>query len=148
MAATAISPPAALTTTIPPPINEMEIEVDLPLEIFAEESEDSLYERVKTLERELEFVDIQESFVKDEMKNLRRELLRAKEEVKRIQSVPLVLGQFLELIDEHHGIVLSTAGSTYYVRVLSTLDKEKLKPNASTALHRCVTYPNRVQTRC
>ena len=98
-------------------------------------SED-LYSLVKSLERELEFVDIQESFVKDEMKNLRRELLRAKEEVKRIQSVPLVLGQFLELIDENHGIVLSTAGSTFYVRMLSTLDKEKLKPNASMALHR------------
>ena len=30
----------------------------------------------------------------------------------------------------------STAGSTYYVRVLSTLDREKLKPNTSIALHR------------
>jgi 26S proteasome regulatory subunit T3 len=98
--------------------------------------EEDLYREVKELERELEFVDIQEAFVKDEMKNLRRELLRAKEEVKRIQSVPLVLGQFMELIDEHHGIVLSTAGSTFYVRILSTLDKEKLKPNASMALHR------------
>lgn len=103
--------------------------------ILSQEDED-LYRKVKELERELEFVDIQESFVKDEMKNLRRELLRAKEEVKRIQSVPLVLGQFMELIDENHGIVLSTAGSTYYVRILSTLDKEKLKPNASMALHR------------
>jgi len=101
-----------------------------------ESQEEDLYEKVKALERELEFVEIQESFVKDEMKNLRRELLRAKEEVKRIQSVPLVLGQFMELIDEHHGIVLSTAGSTFYVRLLSTLDKEKLKPNASMALHR------------
>ena len=98
--------------------------------------EEDLYQKVKDLERELEFIDIQESFVKDEMKNLRRELLRAKEEVKRIQSVPLVLGQFMELIDENHGIVLSTAGSTFYVRILSTLDKEKLKPNASMALHR------------
>jgi 26S proteasome regulatory subunit T3 len=105
-------------------------------EDVAATGDEDLYERVKSLERELEFVDIQESFVKDEMKNLRRELLRAKEEVKRIQSVPLVLGQFMELIDENHGIVLSTAGSTFYVRMLSTLDKEKLKPNASMALHR------------
>mmetsp|Transcript_71693 Transcript_71693/g.202713 ORF Transcript_71693/g.202713 Transcript_71693/m.202713 type:complete len:340 (+) Transcript_71693:353-1372(+) len=37
---------------------------------------------------------------------------------------------------ENHGIVMSTAGSNYFVRVLSTLDREKLKPNASVALHR------------
>lgn len=97
------------------------------------------------------------------MRNLKRELIRAKEvhlklvslsitsspifflssslslslqELKRIQSVPLIIGQFNEMIDSHYGIVNSTAGSTYYVRVLSTLDREKLKPNTSIALHR------------
>ena len=30
----------------------------------------------------------------------------------------------------------STSGSTYFVRVLSTLDRELLKPNSSVALHR------------
>ena len=40
------------------------------------------------------------------------------------------------MIDVNYGIVSSTAGSTYYVRVLSTLDREKLKPNTSVALHR------------
>ena len=59
----------------------------------------------------------QEEYVKDETKNLKRELLRAQEEVKRIQSVPLVIGQFLEMIDASHGVVSSTAGSHYYVRV-------------------------------
>jgi 26S proteasome regulatory subunit T3 len=70
------------------------------------------------------------------MKNLKRELIRAKEEIKRIQSVPLVIGQFNEMIDANYGIVGSTAGSNYFVRILSTLDREKLKPNTSVALHR------------
>lgn len=70
------------------------------------------------------------------MRNLKRELIRAKEELKRIQSVPLIIGQFNEMVDTNYGIVSSTAGSTYYVRVLSTLDREKLKPNTSIALHR------------
>lgn len=39
------------------------------------------------------------------MKNLKRELIRAKEEIKRIQSVPLVIGQFNEIIDANYGIV-------------------------------------------
>merc|ERR1712070_817141 len=72
----------------------------------------------------------------DEMLNLKRELVRAKEEVKRIQSVPLVIGQFLEIIDHNHGIVSSTTGSNYYVRILSTINRELLKPSSSVALHR------------
>lgn len=40
------------------------------------------------------------------------------------------------MIDTNYGIVNSTAGSTYFVRILSTLDREKLKPNTSVALHR------------
>ena len=73
---------------------------------------------------------------KDEQRNLKRELVRAQEEVKRIQSVPLVIGQFLEPIDQHTGIVGSTTGSNYVVRILSTIDRELLKPNSSVALHR------------
>lgn len=34
------------------------------------------------------------------------------------------------------GIVQSSTGSNYVVRVLSTLDREKLKPSSSVALHR------------
>lgn len=75
-------------------------------------------------------------YIKEEQKNLKRELLRAQEEVKRIQSVPLVIGQFLEMVDANNGIVGSTTGSNYYVRILSTLNRELLKPSASVALHR------------
>ncbi len=99
-------------------------------------SEEDLYTRLKTLQRQLDFLAIQEDYVKDEQKNLKRELLRAQEEVKRIQSVPLLIGQFLEMIDPVTAIVGSTTGSNYYVRVLSTLDRELLKPSASVALHR------------
>ena len=67
---------------------------------------------------------------------MKRELLRAQEEVKRIQAVPLVIGQFLEMIDRNSGIIGSTTGSNYYVRILSTLNRELLKPSSSVALHR------------
>ncbi|WVY93621.1 hypothetical protein V8G54_032709 [Vigna mungo] len=101
-----------------------------------ETDEDDLYSRLKSLQRQLEFIDIQEEYVKDEQKNLKRELLRAQEEVKRIQSVPLVIGQFMEMVDQNNGIVGSTTGSNYYVRILSTINRELLKPSASVALHR------------
>jgi len=92
--------------------------------------------KLKSYQKHIEFLEIQEEYIKDEMKNLKRELIRAKEEIKRIQSVPLVIGQFNEMIDTNYGIVGSTAGSNYLVRILSTLDRERLKPNTSVALHR------------
>lgn len=100
------------------------------------EKGDDLYAMYKMLERQLEFLEIQESYVKDEMKSLKRELLHAQEEVKRIQSVPLVIGQFLEMVDANTGIVASTTGSNYFVRILSTINRELLKPSSSIALHR------------
>merc|ERR1711907_258859 len=97
---------------------------------------DDLYSSMKDLEKLLKFLEIQEAYVKEEQRNLKSEDLRAKEEVKRIQSVPIVIGQFLEMIDEHTGIVGSANSTTNYVRILSTLDRELLKPSASVALHR------------
>ncbi|KAL0095284.1 26S protease regulatory subunit 6B [Phycomyces blakesleeanus] len=104
--------------------------------VLEELSEDDLYVKLKKLQRDLEFLGIQEEYVKDEQKNLKRELIQSQEEVKRIKSVPLVIGQFLEPLDQHTGIVGSTTGSNYVVRILSTIDRELLKPSSSVALHR------------
>jgi len=64
------------------------------------------------------------------------EIIHAKEEIKRIQAVPLTIGQFLEAIDEKNAVVGSTMGTTSLVRVLSTIDREQLKPSSSVAMHR------------
>ena len=98
--------------------------------------DEDYYTKYKKLTQHLEMLEIQESYIKEEQANLKRELIRAQEEVKRIQSVPLVIGQFLEPIDQHTGIVGSTTGSNHVVRILSTLDRELLKPSSSVALHR------------
>lgn len=95
-----------------------------------------VYLKLKRLQKDLDLLRLQENYVKDEQRHLKRELALAQEEVKRIRSVPLVIGQFLEPIDENLGIVSSTTGSNYAVRILSTLDRELLKPSLSVALHR------------
>ncbi|ODV67694.1 hypothetical protein HYPBUDRAFT_122384 [Hyphopichia burtonii NRRL Y-1933] len=100
------------------------------------EEQSDVYLKLKKLEKELDLLLLQEDYIKDEQRHLKRELVRAQEEVKRIKSVPLVIGQFLEPIDENTGIVSSTTGSNYVVRILSTLDRELLKPSSSVALHR------------
>lgn len=125
--------PKPSTTCGPPPPSIPAVRLD---HSSPSDDDDDLYGRKKALERQLEFIDIQEEYVKDEQKNLKRELLRAQEEVKRIQSVPLVIGQFMEMVDQNNGIVGSTTGSNYYVRILSTINRELLKPSASVALHR------------
>jgi len=103
---------------------------------YDELDSDDMYVKYKKLQQQLEFLEVQEEYIKDEMRNLRKEYIHAQEEVKRIQSVPLVIGQFLEAVDQNTGIVGSTTGSNYYVRILSTLDRELLKPSASVALHK------------
>ncbi|KAJ2450356.1 26S proteasome regulatory subunit 6B [Coemansia sp. RSA 2336] len=105
-------------------------------DLLSKLDETDLYLRQKRLERHLELLDLQEEYIKDEQKNLQGELLHAQEEVKRICAVPLVLGQFLEPIDRDTCILSSTAGSSLYARILSTIDRELLKPNTSVALHR------------
>ena len=60
---------------------------------------------------------MQEEYIKDEQKNLKKEYLHAQEEVKRIQSVPLVIGQFLEAVDQNTGIVGSTTGKDKWGRI-------------------------------
>ena len=99
-------------------------------------SERDLYDEVKRLEAVLRSIAIEEEYVKEEYQSLQRELAQAQEEVKRIKSVPLLIGQFLEMIDANHAIVGSTTGANKYVRILSTIDRELLKPSASVALHR------------
>lgn len=40
------------------------------------------------------------------------------------------------MIDENYGIIGSSGGSNTYVRVLSTLNREDLTPNARVAIHK------------
>jgi len=49
--------------------------------------------------------------------------------------VPLLIGQFNEMVDADYAVV-NSANDQLYVRVLSTLNREELKPNCSIALHR------------
>ena len=99
-------------------------------------SETDLYTKYKMLLKQHELLEIQEEYIKEETKNLKIQHVRAKEEIKTIQGTPLVIGQFNEMIDENYGLVTSTTGATYCVRVLSTINREELKTSASVAMHK------------
>ena len=74
--------------------------------------------------------DVQEEYIKEEQRNLKRELLRAQEEVKRIQSVPLVLGQFLEMVDANSGVVTITTGMQYTMYYATHCGKHAALPSS------------------
>lgn len=48
-----------------------------------------MYRRLKHLQRQLELLDVQEEYIKDEQKNLKRELLRAQVRRKRLRQLSL-----------------------------------------------------------
>merc|ERR1719433_1551884 len=102
----------------------------------AGDQKEDLYKQYKQNQSLAEWLAIKETYIKDEMKNLKQELLRGQMELERIRSVPLVIGQFLEMVDEDTAIVQSTNGNNYYTKVLSTLNRENLKPSSSVVLHK------------
>lgn len=102
----------------------------------ATENAPSLYEECERLTNSIQSIQLRSQICKTETHQLRKEETIAKQEVKRIQAVPLVLGSFVEAIDAQRGIVASTSGTQYYVRVLSTLDREQLKANTTVGLHK------------
>ena len=108
--------------------------MNINLEEINDEISFQQYTRMKELERELELLGIKEEYIKDELRYLRRELVRAQEEVKSIQSVPLLVGNFVEMIDANYAVV--DCGSPNLVRVMKTIDRHLLKPNTSVALHK------------
>jgi 26S proteasome regulatory subunit T3 len=73
--------------------------------LYEELQEEDYYIKYKIPIHHLEILDLQESYIKDEQPNLKCELIRAQEEFKCIQSIPLVISQFLEPIDHQTGIV-------------------------------------------
>ncbi|EIJ88117.1 26S proteasome regulatory subunit T3 [Nematocida parisii] len=101
-------------------------------------SEDGMLEHKICLEmeRELELVNLKEQYILEEIKSLKKELIKSQQAIERVKSVPLIMGHFLEAIDSDTAIIGSTAGSNSIVKVLSTVNKELLKPNTSVALHR------------
>ena len=50
---------------------------------------------LSSLQHHVDLMDLQQEYIKDEVQYIKRELLRAQEEVKRIQSVPLVIGIYI-----------------------------------------------------
>lgn len=56
-------------------------------------------------------IEIQEEYIKNELNHLKSEEARSKEEILRIQSVHMLTGNFVEMVDKDYAIIGSTMGS-------------------------------------
>ena len=81
-------------------------------------------------------IEILLKYYEEDLDQLKRQLLIFQNEISRFQSVPLIVGQLMEKIDKNSCIIGSTTGNNYLVKIISTIDRNKLKPNSSVALHR------------
>ncbi|AEA38852.1 26S protease regulatory subunit 6b (nucleomorph) [Cryptomonas paramecium] len=68
--------------------------------------------------------------------NLEMNLILIEIEIFFFQSVPLIIGQFLEKISHKNGIVNSSTGNNHFVRIMSTVNENDLKINTNVALHK------------
>lgn len=81
-------------------------------------------------------VEILKFYFEADLDCLKRQLLIFQNEISRFQSLPLIVGQLIEKLDKNSCIIGSTTGNNYLVRIISTIDKNKLTLNSSVALHR------------
>lgn len=114
----------------------MDIEEETQENTFTYDSKSTIFINSYHKESKFKLLKIRKEYILKEIDILRKQLSRAKEEIKRVKSVPLLMGQFLEIIDKNTAIVSSTAGSNSIVKILSTVEKESLIPNTTVALHR------------
>lgn len=79
---------------------------------------------------------ILKKFFFDEFKFIQKELILKQQEITQFQSLPLIVGQFIQQIGIRKALVNSSNGNTYLVNVISTLVEKNLIPNSSVVLHR------------
>lgn len=75
-------------------------------------------------------------FYGKEKNRLKKELFYTKNEIFRFQSVPLIIGTFIEKIDDKYAIVSSSSGNYIMSRFISVINKSKFKTNTTVILHK------------
>jgi len=98
--------------------------------------EEDSYKKLIELRNDIELQKTKITLIKKDYENMKKEYSYMKKEVTKIQSTPLIVGRFVEAIDNCTAIVTGEYDTNYCVPVLSTLDKECLCKNATIALHK------------
>ncbi|KAM0674502.1 26S proteasome regulatory subunit 6B [Gurleya vavrai] len=100
------------------------------------ESSLNIYFEYKKLYNYHNLLQLRQNHLTEEISYLQKELQRVKAEFDRVKSVPLIMGQFIEAIDSQTAIISTSSGHNQVVKMLSSVDRESLRPNTSVALHK------------
>merc|ERR1711959_449977 len=93
--------------------------------------------RLLKLNRVKDYLLLEQEFIENQqrLKPLEEKNEEEREKVDDLRGTPMVVGTLEEIIDDNHAIVSSSAGSEYYVSMLSFVDKDQLEPNCAVLLH-------------
>lgn len=94
------------------------------------------FQELQNTVKRLKTINFLKKFFFDEFKNLQKEIIRKQYEMINFQSLPLIVGHFVQKTENRKAVVNSSNGNNYLVYVISTLDPGNFKPNSSVALHR------------
>ncbi|KNB45720.1 26S proteasome regulatory subunit YAVVQLGESSSVYSAVLRYWLSMILIYSTLNKDLMKSGCSVCVHPR [Blastocystis sp. subtype 4] len=97
------------------------------------------------LEEEIDSIDVTSRYLREDITNLRKELIHAKEDVKRITKGCRSVAQFIEMVEDNYAVVQLGESSSVYSAVLrywlsmiliySTLNKDLMKSGCSVCVH-------------
>uniref|UniRef100_A0A0K0ECN3 AAA domain-containing protein n=1 Tax=Strongyloides stercoralis TaxID=6248 RepID=A0A0K0ECN3_STRER len=125
--------PKLLTSSKVEVIKFSKEKVDILIEDDIKEYND-IFEQYLYLTKLVEHLSAKEDYLRDAIRECRNEIAHASEELKALQSVPLLVGEFLEAIDKNYCVVETSTGINYHVRVSSNVDKSKLHVGTAVAL--------------
>jgi 26S proteasome regulatory subunit T3 len=92
--------------------------------------------RILHNKQDKEILNLKKKYIFNHVLDIQKKVVNLQEEITQFHAVPLIIGQLVEKIDKNYAIVSSTIGNNYLVRIISTIEKDKLILGSSVILHR------------
>jgi 26S proteasome regulatory subunit T3 len=96
----------------------------------------SISARILYNKQDKEILSLKKKYIFNHVLDIQKKVVNLQEEITQFHAVPLIIGQMVEKIDKNYAIVSSTIGNNYLVRIISTIEKDKLILGSSVILHR------------
>ena len=86
----------------------------------------SISARILYNKQDKEILSLKKKYIFNHVLDIQKKVVNHQEEITQFHAVPLIIGQMVEKIDKNYAIVSSTIGNNYLVRIISTIEKDKL----------------------
>lgn len=93
------------------------------------------YEARMSLEDYIRFLEARIKYLEIEKEKLNSQVRYYKNEIEKLMSAPLIEATLLDVLPDGRAIVKSSTGPILIVRMLSSIDRDKLRPGARVAIN-------------